>query len=123
VYELDPGRAAMPYHFHRANEELLLVLSGRPSLRTPKGERELAEGEVVAFRVGPAGAHQVVNRSDTPARYVMFSTRRSPDVTGYPDSGKTGTIAFPQEGDDGPARTIFRDADATGYFDGEQGPS
>jgi uncharacterized cupin superfamily protein len=123
VYELDPGATAMPYHFHRGNEELLVVLSGTPTLRTPDGERELREGEVAAFRVGPAGAHQVINRSPTSARYVMFSTRRSPDVTGYPDSGKTGFIAFPQEGDDGPARAIFRDAGATGYFDGEQAPS
>ena len=123
VYELEPGRAAFPFHFHRANEELLVVLSGRPTLRTADGERELDEGEVVSFRVGPAGAHQMINRSSGPARYIMFSTRRTPDVVGYPDSGKSGYASPPQEGDDeGPVRALFFDRDAAGYYDGEQAP-
>ncbi len=37
LYEIDPGGAVSPYHAHHANEELLLVLDGRPQLRTPDG--------------------------------------------------------------------------------------
>ena len=44
LYEIAPGAAVSPYHVHHANEELLVVLSGRPRLRTPEGERELAPG-------------------------------------------------------------------------------
>jgi uncharacterized cupin superfamily protein len=55
VYELPPeGYAA--YHFHHGSEELLIVLRGRPTLRTPDGERELGEGDVVHFTTGPDGA-------------------------------------------------------------------
>ncbi len=37
VYELDPGAVGSPLHVHHANEELLLVLAGTPSLRGPDG--------------------------------------------------------------------------------------
>jgi len=84
VYELGPGDFVV-YHFHHASEELLIVLDGQPTLRTPNGERQLARGEVVLFPLGPAGAHALRNESDAPARYVMASTRSFPEVAEYPD--------------------------------------
>jgi uncharacterized cupin superfamily protein len=84
VYQLEPGDFVV-YHFHHASEELLIVLRGRPTLRTPDGERELAEGAVVHFPVGPDGAHGLRNETDEPVRYVMVSTLRSPEVAEYPD--------------------------------------
>ena len=65
MYEIPPGNANCPYHYHFANEELLIVLRGRPHLRTPDGWRQLEEGEVVAFPIGERGAHQVVNAQRT----------------------------------------------------------
>lgn len=87
VYELDPGNFVV-YHFHHGWEELLIVLRGQPTLRTPEGERMLAEGEVVYFPVGPAGAHAVTNDTDSPARFVMASTLGAPEVAEYPDLGQ-----------------------------------
>ena len=84
VYQLEPGDFVV-YHFHHASEELLVVLRGRPTLRTPDGERELAEGAVVHFPVGPDGTHGLKNESDEPVRYVMVSTLSSPEVAEYPD--------------------------------------
>ena len=37
LWELPSGEAAYPYHFHYADEEIVIVLEGRPSLRTPEG--------------------------------------------------------------------------------------
>jgi uncharacterized cupin superfamily protein len=71
-------------------EEWLLVVSGTPTLRAPKGERELARGDVVVFREGPEGAHQLINRSAEPARVLIFSSESSLTVVHYPDSGKVG---------------------------------
>jgi uncharacterized cupin superfamily protein len=88
VYELEPGKRNMPYHAHFGVEELLVVLVGTPTLRSPAGERELAAGEVVAFPAGRAGAHQLINRSDSAARFLMLSSKASADVIEYPDSGK-----------------------------------
>jgi uncharacterized cupin superfamily protein len=84
VYELGPGNFNV-YHFHHGSEELLIVLRGRPTLRAPEGERQLAEGEVVHFPIGPAGAHGVRNDTDDPVRYVVAGIRVSPEVAEYPD--------------------------------------
>src|SRR5665647_2520897 len=62
VWKLLPGETAYPYHFHYGDEELLIVLSGMPSLRTPEGWRELPPGEVVSLLPGEAGAHQLQPR-------------------------------------------------------------
>jgi uncharacterized cupin superfamily protein len=88
LYELDPGEKSRPYHLHHANEEWLVVVSGRPTLRTHDGERELRAGDTVCFPRGAEGAHQIVNRSDEPARVLLLSTLIQPDVAEYPDSDK-----------------------------------
>jgi uncharacterized cupin superfamily protein len=87
LYELDPGDFVV-YHFHHAWEELLVVLRGRPTLRTPAGERELDEGEVVHFPVGPDGAHALRNDTEETVRVLMASTQESPEVCEYPDLRK-----------------------------------
>jgi uncharacterized cupin superfamily protein len=84
VYELDPGKW-VSYHAHHGSEELLVVLRGRPTLRTPAGERQLDEGEVVSFPAGPEGAHGVRNDTGEPVRYIVAGTRVSPEVVEYPD--------------------------------------
>jgi uncharacterized cupin superfamily protein len=84
VYELGPGNW-VPFHFHHGSEELLVVLRGRPTVRTAEGERQLDEGATVHFPVGPAGAHGVANETDEPVRYLMASTLVSPEVAEYPD--------------------------------------
>ena len=88
MYELEPGQRLWPYHTHYANEEWLLVVRGRPTLRTMEGERDLIEGDVVAFPRGDEGLHQVINRTEVPIRVLMLSTMIEPDVIHYPDSDK-----------------------------------
>ena len=90
LYELEPGNKLWPYHTHHANEEWLLVVRGQPTLRSPDGEQDLREGDVVCFRRGKDGFHQVLNRTDEPVRVLMLSTLIAPDIVEYPDSGKVG---------------------------------
>lgn len=120
VIELPPGQTQCPYHFHHGNEELILVLRGRPTLRTPDGEHELEPGDFVHFPRGPAGAHQVVNRTDEPARYVVADTKVSPEVVEYPDSGKLAAMARTESQRGGPFWTVHRLDDEADFFDGEQ---
>ena len=80
LFAVPPGGATFPLHAHLHNEELLLVLAGRPTLVTEAGERELAEGEVVAFPAGPDGAHRIENRTDAEVRLVLISTMLAPEV-------------------------------------------
>jgi uncharacterized cupin superfamily protein len=120
LWEVDPGQAAYPYHHHLADEELLFVISGRLELRTPEGRRELQEGDVVAFGVGEAGAHQLINRTAHPVRFLAVSTSGTPDITLYPDSGKVG--ASERRPDGGGLRLMFREGDALDYWADETPP-
>ncbi len=118
LWEVPPGEAAYPYHFHYADEELVIVLSGRLSLRTPGGVRELQEGEVMRFPLAEEGAHQIINRTDTIATFLAISSHGRPDVVVYPDSEKIGVGERLPHG--GGLRAFFRQEDAVGYFDGER---
>ncbi len=120
VYELPPGQTQCPYHFHHGNEEALVALRGRPTVRTPEGERELEEGDVVHFPKGPDGAHHVLNRSTEPARYLMVDAKVTPEVVEYPDSGKIASMARTESQRGGPLWTMHRLDDPADYFDGEE---
>ena len=98
LYELEPGGAVSPYHLHHGNEELVVVLSGTPSLRTPAGTRELEPGAVVAFVRGPDGAHQIRNDSGAAARVLLVSTKHVPDVAEHLDTGATLALTGEAEG-------------------------
>jgi uncharacterized cupin superfamily protein len=114
LYELPPGEKTWPYHYETASEEWLLVVAGRPTLRTPEGERELEPGDVVVFPRGPDGAHQVENRTDATARVVIFSSKGPLDVIHYPDSGKLGIWTLR----DGYV-AMLRDEPQLDYWEGE----
>jgi uncharacterized cupin superfamily protein len=90
MYELEPGHRLWPFHTHHANEEWVIVLRGRPTLRTHEGEHELREGDVVCFVRGREGAHQIKNGTDAPIRVLMLSSTVAPDIVEYLDSGKVG---------------------------------
>lgn len=114
VYELPPGQAVCPYHYEYGEDEWLLVLSGRPSLRTPEGTQELDIWDVVFFPKGPDGAHQVRNDGDQPARVVMWSTVVLPSATAYPDSDKVGIWTGIRSED-----VMVKRSSSVGYYDGE----
>ena len=114
MYELEPGDRLWPYHTHHANEEWAIVLRGRPTLRTPDGEHELTEGDVVCFRRGKAGAHQVRNDTDAPIRVLMLSTLLKPDIVEYLDSGKVGARSV-----DGERILMSRPGPVLEYWEGE----
>ena len=112
-WEVEPGEAAYPYHAHLTEEEIIVVLAGRPSLRTPDGWRELDQGEVVVFPTGEPGAHQIINKTDELVRFLAFSNSGDPEVVVQPEAGKYGIR-------DGGSQTTewFRKADAVEYFEG-----
>jgi uncharacterized cupin superfamily protein len=121
LWEVPPGQAAYPYHAHLTEEEILVVIEGRPSLRTPDGWREMETGEVVVFERGETGAHQIVNRTEDQVRFLAASTGGEPDIVIQPDSGKVG--AFERRPEGGGLRVWFRREDARDYYDGESPPA
>lgn len=118
LWEIPPRQAAYPYHFHYADEEMVIVLSGEPTLRTPDGTRTLTEGEAVHFPLGEEGAHQIFNESDRTVTLLAVSSHGRPDVIVYPDSDKIGVGERLPQG--GGLRAFFKRGDGVDYFEGEE---
>jgi uncharacterized cupin superfamily protein len=116
VYDLPPGEAICPYHFHWGDEEWLVVISGTPTVRTPTGEHTLKPGDVVCFPVGPEGAHRVHNASDDDARVALFSNKHEFGIIEYPDSDKIGVWGRHDESLD----HVIRRSPDLDYWDGER---
>jgi uncharacterized cupin superfamily protein len=115
VYELPPGQAICPYHYEIGEEEWLLVVSGRPTLRTPEGSRALEPWDAAFFPKGREGAHGVRNETSETVRVIMFSENRWPGATVYPDSDKIGIWTGGDRSDD----LLVRRSSGVDYFDGE----
>lgn len=114
LYDLPPGQSNCPYHYEYGNEEWLVVLEGKLTVRHPGGEEELDPGDVVCFPVGPEGAHRLTNQTDATVRVLMLSTLCEPSVAVYPDSDKIGV--WPGDQRD---HVIVRRESSVDYWDGE----
>lgn len=122
-YEIPPGRAPYPYHYHCVNEEAMYVLEGEGQVRIGGDTVAIRPGDWVSFPVGPATAHQVINSGTTPLRFLALSTKLNADVVGYPDSKKIGAMAAApgaKYGDPRWVRIIVREGTGVDYFDGEK---
>jgi uncharacterized cupin superfamily protein len=115
VYDLAPGQSSSPYHYEY-EEEWLLVVEGTVVARRPDGEQTLKRGDLVRFPAGPPGAHKLMNRSDEPARTLLFSSARLPAVSVYPDSNKIGVWPGNDEDD-----LVFCRDSAVPWSEGEDG--
>jgi uncharacterized cupin superfamily protein len=118
MFEVEPGWRSL-YHVHHGNEELVLVVDGNPTVRTQEGQRELKPGDAALFKRGHEGAHSISNRSDKPARFVVFSSMVDPDVVELPEAGMVGAFAggVPTSGRDTELELFVRRESAVGYFD------
>jgi uncharacterized cupin superfamily protein len=109
-----PGKRACPYHFHHAQEEMFVILEGTGTLRVAGELLPLRAGDVVFIPPGPEYPHHILNTSDAPLKYLSISTRESPEICEYPDSGKY--LAYAKNGGfDGLQRT----ENNLDYWDGE----
>jgi uncharacterized cupin superfamily protein len=113
LYELPPGEKTWPYHYEQGSEEWLMVVAGKPTLRSADGEQELEPGDFAVFPEGSGGAHQVINTTNEPARVIFFSSKSPLAVVHYPDSGKVGIWSS------GGYQAMLRDDPKLDYWDGE----
>ena len=113
IYEVPPGKTAVPYHYHLRNEEVFMIMSGTGLLKTPHGERVVSAGDFLYFPNNEEGAHKITNTSETePLVYLDFDLLHDLEVVFYPDSEKTGIFGMGQ-------RMVFPVSRQVGYFDGE----
>ncbi|MFZ2653230.1 MAG: cupin domain-containing protein [Burkholderiaceae bacterium] len=113
-----PGKRACPYHFHCAQEEMFIVLEGRATLRVADELLPLVAGDIVFIPPGPDYPHQIINDSNAPLKYLSISTKESPELVEYPDSGKY-LVSATRDGDPYGFARMHRDSDDLDYWDGE----
>ncbi|MBL8521744.1 MAG: cupin domain-containing protein [Betaproteobacteria bacterium] len=116
--ELAPGCAQCPFHSHRCEEEMFLILDGEGELRYGKDTYRIKKHDVIACPTGgPETAHQIINTGSVPLRYLSLSTMADVEVCEYPDSDKVGVYAG---GGDAPRlRKLVRSESGVDYYDRE----
>ena len=85
--ELPPGAWSTQRHWHKSNDECVVVLEGSLTLVTNEGEEELGPGDCVAFRMNDPNAHHFQNRTNSVAVYYDIGGRDMLDVTTFPEMG------------------------------------
>jgi uncharacterized cupin superfamily protein len=122
VTVVPPGKRAWPFHNHRINEEMFLILEGEGEVRIGAETYPIKKGDVIASPPGGSEtAHQIVNTSNAELAYLAVSTRISPEIVDYPDSKKFGVLAelTGPEGKPQIWRFINRGEASLNYWDGE----
>ena len=117
---VDPGKRSCPYHFHYAQEEAFVVLEGEGTLRVAGEMLAVSAGDTIFIPPGPEYPHQFINTSAALLKYLSISTRESPEVVEYPDSGKYLAMAQgTQSGVPHAFGRMHREKDDLDYWDGE----
>ncbi|MBE0613280.1 MAG: cupin domain-containing protein [Burkholderiales bacterium] len=123
ITAVPPGKSAFPLHNHHANEEMFFIVQGSGEVRIGEDSYSIRVGDVVACPPGgKERAHKIVNTGAEELRYLAVSTKLSPEVVDYPDSGKFGVLAELPAYDDGrPKRFVFvgREGHSLNYWEGE----
>jgi uncharacterized cupin superfamily protein len=115
---LPPGKAQCPFHSHRGEEEMFLVLDGEGELRFGTQRYKIRKHDVIACPTGgPEVAHQIINTGSTDLRYLALSNLVELEACEYPDSNKVLICA------DGPGapglRKMFRAETTVEYYERE----
>jgi uncharacterized cupin superfamily protein len=119
---LAPDRCGFPFHSHRANEELFFILDGTGEIRIGDERRAIRAGDLIACPAGgPETAHHILNTGERELSYLAISTRHSPEIAEYPDSGTLMAIADYAVGEDGTEQGVRHICGSRGtldYWDG-----
>lgn len=70
---LAPGGYSSQRHWHRGQDELVVMIAGEAVLIDDSGETLVRAGDVLAFPAGEANGHQMHNRSGEPCVFVAIS--------------------------------------------------
>ncbi|MBU2341396.1 MAG: cupin domain-containing protein [Alphaproteobacteria bacterium] len=83
---LEPGACSSQRHWHRAQDELVVMLAGEAVLIEDGGETPVRAGDVLAWPAGVENGHHLHNRSDADCVFVAISGGdRAGDSGEYPD--------------------------------------
>ncbi|NEO82655.1 MAG: cupin domain-containing protein [Spirulina sp. SIO3F2] len=105
---LAPGAISALCHAHARQDELIYVLEGRPTLIVGEAEYQLEPGQCIGFKAGTGIAHQVMNRTDTIARFLEIGDRTPHDTVEYPQDDLQAVL-------NDAGQWVFKHKDGTPY--------
>lgn len=83
---LPPGDWSSQRHWHSAEDEMVVVLTGELVLVEDNGAAILGPGDIATFPAGAPNGHHLQNRSAAPAVFLAIGTDRPAiDACHYPD--------------------------------------
>jgi uncharacterized cupin superfamily protein len=107
-----------PFHNHRINEEMFLIIEGNGILRFGNNTYPIRKYDVIACPPGGRYvAHQIINTGSNDLKYLCLSTNEPYDICEYPDSNKV--ISMDRQGSND-FRHISKADHAVDYMDGEK---
>ena len=123
ITAVPPGKRAFPFHNHQVNEEMFFVLEGSGEVRIGETTYPIRQGDIVACPPGgKETAHQIVNTGSVELKYLAVSTKHSPEIAEFPNTGKFGVLAEYPAGADGKPRGfrfVGRAEQNVDYWEGE----
>ena len=82
---LAPGARSSLRHWHRHEDEFVMVTEGELILVQDDGETVMRPGDCAAFPAGDTNGHHFLNRTDREARFLVVGTRAPREVATYSD--------------------------------------
>ena len=82
---LEPGAMSSLRHWHRAEDEFVMVTEGECVMVTDDGEEIMRPGDCVGFPANTPDGHHFINRSNAPARFLVVGTKAAEEVATYSD--------------------------------------
>jgi uncharacterized cupin superfamily protein len=113
ITAVPPGKRAHPFHNHRINEEMFYVIEGSGEVRIGGAVHPIRAGDLIACPPGgKETAHQIVNTGKSELKYLAVSTKVTPEICDYPDSGKFAVLSET-------IRFVSRESEQVDYWEGE----
>lgn len=83
--ELAPGALSSLPHHHALQDEFIYIVQGTPTLVLDQQEYLLQPGDCMGLKAGSGVAHQLINRTTEPVRYLEVGDRTVGDQVTYLD--------------------------------------
>lgn len=99
---LKPGALSSLRHWHRQEDEFVMIMAGECVMVTDDGEEIMRKGDCVGFPANRPDGHHFINRGDTPAVFLVVGSKAAEEVATYSDVDlmihvKDGVSTFTQK--------------------------
>ena len=85
IVRLEPGAMSSLRHYHMEQDEFVMITEGTCTLVDDTGAHEMTTGDCATFPAGEANGHHLINKTDTPAAFLVVGMRTKTETVYYSD--------------------------------------